>query len=64
VIKNGQTIEERFFDKYGIDLGDTRVISHYFYWRIGEEFGFDLIIRTQDEVSSDYALKKEATSVC
>lgn len=31
------------------------VISHSSYWRIGEEFGYDLIIRIQDEVSIDYA---------
>ena len=53
--KFGQTVEARFADKYGIDISGTRVISHSSYWRIGEEFGYDLIIRIQDEVSSDYA---------
>ena len=55
--KFGQTVEARFADKYGIDIGDTRVISHSSYWRIGEEFGYDLIIRVQGEISTDYAPK-------
>ena len=55
--KFGQTVEARFADKYGIDIGDTRVISHSSYWRIGEEFGYDLIIRVQAEILTDYAPK-------
>ena len=47
--KFGQTVEARFADKYGIDISVERVISHSSYWRIGEEFGYDLIIRVQDE---------------
>ena len=55
--KFGQTVEARFFDKYGIDTGDTRVISHSSYWRIGEEFGYDLVINIKGDVSSAYAPK-------
>ena len=55
--KFGQTVEARFADKYGIDIGVDRVISHSSYWSIGEEFGYDLIIRVQGEVSIDYAPK-------
>ena len=55
--KFGQIVEARFADKYGIDISHAGVISHSSYWRIGEEFGYDLIIRIQDEVSSDYAPK-------
>ena len=55
--KFGQTVEARFSDKYGIVIGDTNVISHSSYWRIGEEFGYDLIIRIKGEVSSAYAPK-------
>lgn len=55
--KFGQIVEARFADKYGIDISDAGVVSHSSYWRIGEEFGYDLIIRIQDEVSSDYAPK-------
>ena len=53
--KFGQTVGARFTDNYGIDLGDTKVISHSSYWRVGEEFGYDLIIRTKSDVSSAYA---------
>jgi hypothetical protein len=55
--KFGQTVEARFSDKYGIDIGDTKVISHSSYWRIGEEFGYDLIISIKGDVSSAYAPK-------
>ena len=54
----GQTVEARFFDKYGIDIGDEKVINHSSYWRIGEEFGYDLIISIQGDVSSDHAPKE------
>lgn len=39
--KFGQTVEARFADKYGMDISDARVISHSYYWRIGEEFGYN-----------------------
>lgn len=55
--KFGQTVEARFSDKYGIDTGDTGVISHSSYWRIGEEFGYDLVINIKGDVSSAYAPK-------
>jgi len=53
--KFGQTVEARFSDKYGIELGNAKVISHSSYWSIGEEFGYDLIISIKGDVSNSYA---------
>ena len=61
--KFGQTIEAKFAEEYGININDKRIISYSSYWRVNEEFGYDLIVRIQDEVSSDHA-PKEAPSVC
>jgi hypothetical protein len=48
-------VKERFNDRYGIDLGNPEIISHSSYWRIGEEFGYDLIVRVREGVHSKYA---------
>jgi hypothetical protein len=55
--KFAQTIETRFADKYGIVLGDAKVISHSSYWRVGEEFGYDLIISLKGGVARGYTPK-------
>ena len=56
--KFGQSVEARFFDKYGIVIAGDKVINHSSYWQIGEEFGYDLIISINGDVSSDYAPKE------
>lgn len=55
--KFAQTVETRFADKYGIALGDSKVISHSSFWRVGEEFGYDLIISLKGGVASGYTPK-------
>ena len=61
--KIGQDTEARFADEYGINISDTRIIAYSSFWRVTEEFGFDLIVRIQDEASSDHAPKGSTFSL-
>ena len=55
--KFAQTVGTRFAEKYGIALGDKKVIFHSSYWSVGEEFGYDLIISLKGGVASGYTPK-------
>ena len=39
---------KRIENKYDIHIGENDKIKHISYWRVGEEFGFDMIIKTHD----------------
>ena len=60
-VKNNLILEKTFIkrieNKYDIHIGENDKIKHISYWRVGEEFGFDMIIKTHDYNKENYLPK-------
>ena len=60
-LKNNLNLEKTFIkrieNKYDIHIGENDKIKHFSYWRVGEEFGFDMIIKTHDYNKENYLPK-------
>ena len=53
--KFGHSVARRFYERYGIDLVETQDILHSSYYRVGEEFGYDIIFRVKSTQVSKYS---------
>jgi hypothetical protein len=60
-VKNNPNLEKTFIkrieNKYDIRVGENDKIKHISYWSVGEEFGFDMIIKAHDYNKENYLPK-------